>query len=138
MAQELSVEFPWGKWLRAFHCPVCGKPIAGSDVTKGESPCAHLDWVYADNYAQFLYTSPSVQQILDQIAAAEEAAELEAEEAEAAGNVPTVRPDDTPLLRKLQAAWCEPFKIQIAFTTPGVGCRPVPSTVRYGVNFLVD
>ena len=58
------------------------------------SPCASSAYPVTANRT----TAVRSKLPLDQIAVAEEAAELEAEEAEAAGNVPTVRHDDTPVV----------------------------------------
>jgi len=138
MTNTLAVSFPRGEWLRSFHCPVCGKPIAGSEVTREEHPCPHLDWIYMDNFARFVFVSPSVQTLLDQLEAEAEQAELEAADAETGEKASPDRNEHRPLFDRLQAAWYEPHKAQIAFTTPAVGCGPVPSTVRYGLKFLLD
>lgn len=131
MPAILDIEFPFGVTIQQYFCPVCGEPVLVEDFEAETPACPHVDWVYLDDVCEFLWLKPEVAKLLDQIDVGEEDSQgdedSDAEDAEAAD----------PELDALIRSWDGKAKAVFVFTTGGIACGPVWSTIRIGFDFSI-
>jgi|DewCreStandDraft_4_1066084.scaffolds.fasta_scaffold06592_3 hypothetical protein len=132
MPAILDIEFPFGIAIQQWFCPVCGEPVLVDDFESENPACPHVDWIYLDDVCEFLWLKPEVAELLD----GAESGEDVSQEDMASGADEDSEEEDTGL-DALIRAWDGEAKAVFAFTTGGMACGPVWSTIRIGFDFSI-
>lgn len=132
MPAILDIEFPFGIAIRQWYCPVCGEPVLVDDFESENPACPHVDWIYLDDVCEFLWLKPQLAQLLDESGSEEDFSQ----EDEAPEEDEDSEEDDSEL-DALIRAWDGKAKAVFVFTTGGIACGPVWSTIRIGFDFSI-
>jgi len=126
MPATLDIEFPFGIAIQQWFCPVCGQPLLPEDYNTDQLSCPHVDWIYLDDIAEFLWQKPQVAQLLNESSSSQDISQEDDHVQEKETGIDT-----------LIHAWDGKTKAVFVFTTGGIACGPVWSTIRIGLDFSI-
>ena len=119
-ANRVSAEIPFGIAFNQFFCPACGASVVSAETGVAEDPCPHLRFVYIADVCEFAYLDTALGIDLQE-------AEKVADES---------KDDDWSPLDTVEKSIDEKAGILFEFTTGGMACGPVWSTIFIGIELV--
>ncbi len=113
MAQYIEIEDAWR--TTKFCCPACGQEVCSEDGEFADKPCEHVLFSWINEVGEYYNPCPEIQRMVEE---SERTDELES----------------CPFDEEFQQLFPD-NAILFAFTSHGMACGPVSTTVVHGIRF---